>query len=254
MKMILLLTVIGLTLINCNNPTTPLIIGHRGAKGHVVENTLESIEKAIALSVDGIEIDIFKCKSGELVVFHDKTLNRLTDAEGLIESLDLDSIRKIKILDRYKIPTLREVLDLINGKVFLNIELKGSQTAILTHYLIEEYIKKGAWTEKKFIISSFNWEELKEFYKYNKRVSIAVLTDADPLDALPIAIQVNAKAINPSHKSLNSKNVKKIHQAGYKIFPYTVNLRDEIIKVVSLNVDGIITDYPERVNEVLINR
>ena len=123
MKITLLSIVIAFTLICCNKLTTPLIIGHRGAKGHVVENTLESIEKAIALGVDGIEVDIFKCKSGELVVFHDKTLNRLTDAEGLIESLDLDSIRKIRILDKYKIPTLREVLDLIDGKVFLNIEL-----------------------------------------------------------------------------------------------------------------------------------
>ena len=254
MKITLLSIVMAFTLICCNNLTTPLIIGHRGAKGHLVENTLESIEKAIALGVDGIEIDIFKCKSGELVVFHDKTLNRLTDAEGLIESLDLDSIRKIRILDKYKIPTLREVLDLIDGKVFLNIELKGSQTAILTHQLIEDYVKKGGWTEKKFVISSFNWEELKEFYKNNKVVPIAVLTDADPLDALPIASQVKADAINPSHKSLNSKNVKKIHQAGYKIFPYTVNLKDEILKVVSLNVDGIITDFPERVNEILVNR
>ena len=97
MKIILLSIVMVFTLINCNNPTIPLIIGHRGAKGHIAENTLESIEKAMELGVDGIEIDIFKCKSGELVVFHDKTLNRLTDAEGLIESLDIDSIRKIKI-------------------------------------------------------------------------------------------------------------------------------------------------------------
>ena len=99
MKIIFLSIVIAFTLIKCNNPTIPLIIGHRGAKGHIVENTLESIEKALELGVDGIEIDIFKCKSGELVVFHDKTLNRLTDAEGLIESLDINSIKKIKIIN-----------------------------------------------------------------------------------------------------------------------------------------------------------
>ena len=158
MKIILFSIVMVFTLINCNNPTIPLIIGHRGAKGHIVENTLESIEKALELGVDGIEIDIFKCKSGELVVFHDKTLNRLTDAEGLIESLDIDSIRKIKIFNRYKIPTLIEVLDLIDGKVFLNIELKGSETALLTNQIIKSYLEKGNWTIEKFIISSFNWK------------------------------------------------------------------------------------------------
>jgi glycerophosphoryl diester phosphodiesterase len=253
MKIILLSIVIAFTLINCNNPTIPLIIGHRGAKGHIVENTLESIEKALELSVDGIEIDIFKCKSGELVVFHDKTLNRLTDAEGLIESLDIDSIRKIKILKKYKIPTLNEVLDLIDGKVFLNIELKGSETALLTNQIIKNYLDKGNWTIEKFIISSFNWKELENFYKINKKVPIAILTDADPLDALPVARKLKAKAINPSYKSLNSKNVKKIHEAGYKIYPYTVNKKENISKVISLNVDGIITDFPERVQELIIN-
>ena len=92
---------------------------------------------------------------------------------------------------------------------FLNIELKGSETAILTNQLIKKYIEKGNWTSEKFIISSFNWLELEKFYEINKDVPIAVLTDADPLDALPIAEKLNAKAINPSYKSLNSKNVKK---------------------------------------------
>ena len=109
MRIILFSIIMVFNLINCNNRTIPIIIGHRGAKGHIAENTLESIEKAMEIGVDGIEIDIFKCKSGELVVFHDKTLNRLTDAEGSIESLDIDSIRKIRIFNQYKIPTLNEV-------------------------------------------------------------------------------------------------------------------------------------------------
>ena len=175
--------------------------------GHT-ENTLESVQKAMDLDVDGIEIDIFKCKSGGPVVFHDKNLSRLTDSNGLIESLDLDSIKKIRLQKKYIIPTLTEVLDLVGGKVFLNIELKGSETAILTNQLIKKYIEKGNWTSEKFIISSFNWLELEKFYEINKDVPIAVLTDADPLDALPIAEKLNAKAINPSYKSLNPKNVK----------------------------------------------
>ena len=252
-KIMLLSIVIALTLINCNKRTSPIIIGHRGAMGHVVENTLESVQKAMDLDVDGIEIDIFKCKSGELVVFHDKNLSRLTNSNGLIESLDLDSIKKIRLQKKYIIPTLTEVLDLVGGKVFLNIELKGSETAILTNQLIKKYIEKGNWTSEKFIISSFNWLELEKFYEINKDVPIAVLTDADPLDALPIAEKLNAKAINPSYKSLNPKNVKKIHKAGYKVYPYTVNSKEKISKLISLNVDGIITDYPERVIEIIKN-
>ena len=122
----------GFIITACMSSKNPVIIGHRGAKGHLAENTLPSISKAIELGVDGIEIDIFKCASGELVVFHDKTLEKLTNSTGYIEELVLDSIRRIEVLNGYSIPTLEEVLDLINGRVFLNIELKGSATALKT--------------------------------------------------------------------------------------------------------------------------
>ena len=180
-------------------------------------------------------------------------MQRLTGISGYIEAMNLDSIRKIKVLNNYKIPTLNEVLDLIDGKVFLNIELKGSQTAKLTHQMIELYIKEDNWTAEKFIISSFDWSELSDFYELNKEVPIAVLTDADPLDALPMAGQIKAVAINPNFKSLNPENIKIIQQSGYKVYPYTINKKDDIAMMISLNVDGIITDFPERVREVLTN-
>jgi glycerophosphoryl diester phosphodiesterase len=120
--------VLTLILMNCSDDYIPEVIGHRGARGHIAENTLPSIQKAMALGVDGIEIDIFRCATGELVVFHDDTLDLLTDAEGYIEQFPLDSLRKINVLEGYQIPTLKEVLELIDGQVRLNIELKGSQT------------------------------------------------------------------------------------------------------------------------------
>ena len=77
------------------------------------------------MGVDGIEIDVFLCKSGELVVFHDKKLDRLTNVKGYIENLEYDSIKKISVKGEYKIPTLNEVVELIDRKAILNIELKG---------------------------------------------------------------------------------------------------------------------------------
>lgn len=251
LKFTISLFMVSFSALSCNEGYQPYIIGHRGAKGHLAENTLPSVSKAMELGVDGIEIDVFLCRSGELVVFHDKTLEKLTDGQGFIEDLTLDSIRKINVLGGYKIPTLNEVLDLIQGKVFLNVELKGSGTAQPTEKLLSEYLKAGKWTIDQFIISSFNWKELEIFYQLNQKVPIAILTDADPLDALPIAQEVKARAINPNFKALNEKNVKKIQQAGYKVFPYTINDAEDIQKMLSIKVNGIITDYPERVKEVL---
>ena len=250
-KNFIIFLMIVLSSISCNNQYRPLNIGHRGAKGHIAENTLPSISKAIELGVDGIEIDIFVCKSGELVVFHDKKLDRLTNSHGYIESLEYDSIRKISVLGEHKIPTLNEVLELIDGKVFLNIELKGSGTAEPTHKLLATILKQKKWKPDQFIISSFNWEELEIFYGLNKKVPIAILTGSDPLDAIPIAKRLNALAINPNFRALNIKNVKKIQEEGYRVFPYTINEPTDIQKILALEVDGIITDFPERVRQVL---
>jgi len=239
-----------ITVLSCNKNTKVMIIGHRGAMGHVAENTIPSIKKAMELGVDGIEIDVFRCKTGELVVFHDEKLDRLTNASGLIESLELDSIKKITVLDKYRIPTLEEVLILIDGKVKLNIELKGQGTASPTNDIINQYINKGGWTNDKFIISSFKWDELEKFRSLNSLIPIAVLvnTRVNPIEALPFARKVKAIAINPNFKDLNQENIKEIQSNGFKVFPYTINELDDIERMIKLGVDAIITDYPERVN------
>lgn len=237
----------SLMISSCTPSKNLLVIGHRGARGHLAENTLPSIAKALELGVDGIEIDVFRCASGELVVFHDQTLEKLTNATGYIEQLDLDSIRNIEVLNGFTIPTLEEVLNLINGSVMLNIELKGSQTAILTDQMLQTFFEKETWSAEKILISSFDWEELKLFYEVNQKVPIAILTEDDPLDALPIAKELNAVAINPNYKSLNKENLTKIHKKGLKIYPWTVNQPEEISALLALGVDGIITDFPERV-------
>ena len=194
MKNQLLFGMLLLSLLSCTSNSQPLVVGHRGARGHVAENTVASVKKALALGVDGIEIDVFVCASGELVVFHDKTLEKLTDATGYIETIDLDSIRKITVLGREPIPTLVEVLDVINNEVVLNIELKGTSTAKPTYALLKQYFDKGKLQPSDVFISSFDWNELELFYQETKEVPIAVLTEDDPLDAIPVALSLKAFA------------------------------------------------------------
>jgi len=240
-----------ITVLSCNKHNKVMVIGHRGAMGHIAENTIPSIKRALELGVDGVEIDVFICKTGELVVFHDEKLERLTNSSGFIESLELDSIKKLIVLDKYRIPTLEEVLELIDGKVKLNIELKGYGTASPTNNLINQYINNGKWTEDKFIISSFKWSELEEIRLLNNSIPIAALVNSNvnPLDALPFAKKIKAIAINPDFKDLNQENIQEIHSNGLKVFPYTINELDDIERMIKLGVDAIITDYPERVNK-----
>ena len=230
-----------------NSQESILNIGHRGAKGHIAENTIASIYKAIELGADGIEIDVFLCKSGEIVLFHDKKLDKLTDGEGNIEDKNLDELRKLKVLDSsHSIPTLEEVLNSIEKNIFLNIELKGRNTAEGSFSLIKKYVERNKIDFNNILFSSFNWEELKDLRFLSEKVKLALITEEDPLLAIDYAIQLNAVAINPNYKDLNEKNISKINEKGLKIYTWTVNSKIEIDKLKTLKVNGIITDFPER--------
>ena len=200
---------------SCNNKEI-LNIGHRGARGHIAENTLESIQKAIDLNVDGVEIDVFRCASGEIVVFHDKELSRLTNSNGFIEDTTLDSLNHILVEGKYKIPTLEEVLELINGDILLNVELKGENTAVPTASILKDFITNTKWEVDQLIVSSFDWEELTIFKNQNTNIPIGVLNENHTIDeTIEMAIALKAIAIHPNFSSLNKDIVYKIHKAGH---------------------------------------
>ncbi len=226
----------------------PLVIGHRGAMGHETENTLASIQKALDLGVDMIEIDVFNVADDNTMVFHDETLDRLSNAGGKIEEWTYYELRKVTLDGGHKIPRLQDVLKLIDNKVRLNIELKGAGTVSRVNFITDYYIKERGWTLDNFLISSFKWDELREMRKVNASIPIAILTESDPLDAISIAKELNAEAINPNFEKLTPENNLAIQEAGFKIYPWTVNEPEDIIAMKRLGVDGIITNFPERVH------
>lgn len=223
-----------------------LKIGHRGAKGHVAENTLESIQKALELGVDGIEIDVHLCASGELVVFHDFTLNRMTDGDGEISKYTLKELKKVKVKDHYQIPTLSQVLLLVDKKCLLNIELKGINTAKETCRLIDFFIEKKGWSYKDFIVSSFQSGLLESVYEINNKIPLGVLTDTNLDKAVSFAKTINAVSIHVDYTMLTQENVEKL-QENYKVFAYTVNNLKPLDRIKSYHVDAIISDYPNRI-------
>ena len=233
---------------SCSNHNT-LSIGHRGAKGYVAENTYESISKAIQLGVDGIEIDVFKCASGELVLFHDKDLKELTGESGLIENLTIKELEQFLVQGKYKIPTLKDVLTRIEKPLFVNIELKGLNTAQATSKIIADISRSTSWSLEHFIVSSFNWNELEQFRSIDKNTPVGVLVSKSMSinEAIEFGKKINAQAIHPNFKLLNDKAVKKIKNNGFKIYTWTVNNEDDINFMKKLKVDGIISDYPDRI-------
>lgn len=233
-------------LMSCTSKSDgPLIIGHRGAMGYETENTLASVEKALELGVDMIEIDVFQISSGEIVVFHDERVDRLSNSAGRIKEYNIFDLKKLILDGGHQIPMLQDVLKLVKGRAALNIEMKDTQIADNIHQIIEGYSQKPEWSQEQFIVSSFDWEELRAYRGYSPKGRIAVLTEGDPLEALNVARELDAEAINPHFTQLNAGNVAKLHEAGFKVYTWTVNDPSDFQKLREMGVDGVFSNYPD---------
>ncbi len=213
--------------------------------GHEPENTLLSIKKALSLGVDWIEVDVYNIENN-LVVIHDRCLERTTNGKGYIEEQTFSYLRSLDAGKGQQIPTLSEVFDTVNRQAGVNIELKGFDTANLVVKLIQQYIQQG-WNKADFLVSSFNHYELERVKQQCPQIKLGLLIYGLPLNYLQIAQELKAIAIIVSLDFVTEKLILDAHENGFKVFVYTVNEPSDINQMQSLQVDGIFTNYPERV-------
>ena len=221
-------------------------IGHRGACGYEPENTLASFKKAIELDVDMVEFDVCVCKSGEIVVIHDDKVDRTTNGKGYVIGKTLEELRTLDAGNGEKIPTLIEVLDLIERKVKVNIELMGRGIAKSVSEIINEYVSKNGWHYEDFFVSSFNHYELQKFSQINSDVKIGALIYGIPLGRTEFVEELNSYSVNPSLEFVDKEFVEDAHKRGLKVFVYTVNDPDDIERMKKMGVDGLFSDFPDR--------
>jgi len=226
-----------------------IIIGHRGAAGHLPENTLPSFQKALDFGVPMIELDVYSVE-GKLMVIHDDRVDRTTDGEGYVSDLSVDELRKLDAGDSAKIPFLEEVLDLIDRKCAVNVELKGENTAEPVAQMIAEYVGEKNWKHDDFLVSSFNHPELALFQKHNADVPVGALIEAIPIDYARFAADLGAKFLNCSVDFVNQKFVDDAHARGLEVLVYTVNHPDDFARMKALGVDGVFSNYPDRGNDL----
>ncbi len=223
-----------------------LKIGHRGARGYEPENTLRGFQKAIELRVDQIELDVHLSSDNELMVIHDETIDRTTNGMGFVNQLSLQELKDFRMEKEQQIPTLSEVLDLIDQKCSINIELKSYETANKVVDLIEKYVLEKKWNYNQFLVSSFDWNALQQVGFSNPEIPIGVLTETDLNLALAFAKFIQAKSIHPYFHLLTKENTVSMQEKGFQVFPWTVNETEDIRKVKTYNVNGIISDFPDR--------
>jgi glycerophosphoryl diester phosphodiesterase len=222
-----------------------LRIGHRGAAGYEPENTLLSFRKAIELKADMVELDVHICKSGEVVVIHDDTVDRTTNGTGKVCELTLSELKRFDAGKGERIPTLEDVMHHIDGATGINIELKGEGTAEPVHRITDEFMENG-WKTSDLLVSSFNLGELVAFRSLSD-TRVGLLYGHFNESILETADRLNAFSLNPYYKGVNGDFIKDIHERGFSVYPWTVNDPRDIARMKALNVDAIISDYPDRV-------
>jgi glycerophosphoryl diester phosphodiesterase len=221
-----------------------LCIGHRGACGHEPENTLRSVRRALEFGVQGIEIDV-RAVRGELFVLHDATVNRTTNGTGYLTRKTFAQIHALDAGHGERIPTLREVFETVERRAFINIELKGRSTALPVSALIEEFIGARGWSYNDFLVSSFYRRELRRII--NPRIRLALLVTRPSALYHLAAKRLRCGAINVALRHVTAHFVEDAHRRGLAVFVYTVNSAADIARMRDLRVDGVFSDFPERV-------
>jgi len=219
-----------------------LRIGHRGAAGHAPENTLAAIQKGIALGVDFVEIDVRRTADSVLVVLHDETVNRTTNGKGRVDRLSLQEVKKFDAGNGEHIPTLEEVLKVAAGEAGLMLELKVKGVAQQTAEVVRE-----AGFRNPVIYASFLHDELKHVRTVDPEATLMVLFGGLSHASVARAVKYGPSYVGLRHNKAPRPLVDAFHRADLLVFVYTADAPSDIKHALSLDVDGVISNFPERI-------
>lgn len=223
-------------------------IAHRGGRAHGVENTLATIEKALALGVHGIEIDVWQL-AGQLLVTHDRQLGRVIRGEGRLLDVPPEQIPELRNYDDSKVPSLQEVLDCVSDKALLNIEIKGPDSAPLVARQVLEHCKRHKLPLENYVVSSFDHQQLYWLKQNAPNIRRGVLVGHIPLDYAACCEALDAWSFHPSVDFISEELVQDARQRGLEVWVYTVNDPADFRDLHAMGVTGVFADFPERVLE-----
>jgi glycerophosphoryl diester phosphodiesterase len=227
-------------------PQKLFCFGHRGARGHEPENTVRSVRRALELGADGVEVDVHFA-DGRLVVIHDDTLERTTNGQGRVAGKSFACLRSLDAGLGERIPTLAEIFDAVNRRVVVNVELKGPHTAAPAAALIAEYVDRHGWRFDDFLVSSFDHERIRKVKHLCPEIRTGALIMKAPRGLARFAEALGAGSLHAAKRCVTPRLVADAHRRGLKLFVFTVNQPKEIARMKTLDVDGVFSDFPERV-------
>ena len=219
-----------------------LRIGHRGACGHAPENTLRSIDQAIRLGCDMVEVDVQRTKDGHLVLIHDLHVDRTTNGKGLVAEMDLEELRTLDAGGGQKIPTLEEALQAASGRIGLILEVKAEGLAYDLYSIVRASGFMGP-----VLYASFLHDELQHLRRADPEARIMVLLKRPPKDPTAEATRLQATHVGLRFDTATKPLVTRLHKARLTVVVYTANKPKDIQRMRAVGVDGIVSDFPDRI-------
>jgi len=236
-----------------------LNFAHRGASGYYPENTMLAFEKAIEMGCDGIETDVQLSKDGITVLCHDEKIDRTTDGTGFIQDYTYSELCQFDGGAKFdgdfkglRIPVLDDILKLAKkNSLILNLELK---TNVIEYENLEEMVMDQIHNyglQDSIIISSFNHYSVMKCKKIDSKIKCGFLYGNALYEPGQYGKHAGVEALHPSYKTLKDEIVQNIHGQGLEINTYTVNSEEDMKRMIELNIEGIITNYPDRLAKLL---
>jgi len=241
----------------------PWVIAHRGFSGEFPENTLVAFQAAVEAGADLIELDVSLSRDRIPVVIHDETLDRTTNGSGRVQDFTRSELQQLdagswisKKFREARIPTLEEVFRRVGRQIAINVELKPeSFEADDPEDSLEKQVLALIHTHgvaEPTVISSFEWRFFPRVRQHDAEIPLAILWEEGPLGvALEAAHANQATALNPDEERLTPQLVEQAHAAGLRVLSYTVNTQERMREVLSWGVDGLFTNEPVLMKEVL---
>ena len=234
-----------------------LTMAHRGSSYEAPENTMLAFENAVKATADYIELDVQLTSDGEVIVMHDSNAYRTTGVDENIVNMTYKEVRRLDAgswySDEYKgekVPGLREVLELAQGKIKLNIELKpadnGEELARKTVALIEKYNM-----ENDCVVTSFSSSALLAAKSCDENIRVGYILSAAYGDYYDMK-NIDFFSVNAAF--LSKRTIDAIHNSGKQVYAWTVNNKDSIKNLTNKGVDGVITDNPVLARETIYSR
>ena len=215
------------------------IISHRGASEYEPENTMSSFKKAIELGTHMIEFDVRMSLDRQLVVVHDKKVNRTTDGKGYVKDMTLDELRELDAGNGEKIPTMEEVISEFANKTKFVVELKEYNT----EEKVLDIIRKYNVTKDVYIVSFY--KRILKKIKYMEPELVTGLIKFFPSYIYKDCSYCNADVVAVFRSFINRKLVKKVEDKNLILFSWTVNKKDIGLKMKNIGVRGVVTNKPD---------